>query len=66
MYRTHRGGSVPVVSPVKPESTPKQARVVKQRLGNAARGKLASPKRSCTKKNTGRMINFGSFAVKTQ
>lgn len=66
MYRTHQGGLALIISPVKPENAPKQARVMKQRVGNAVRGKLASPKRSCMRKNIGRMINFGSFAVKTK
>lgn len=66
MYRTHQGGLTHIVSSVKPKSAPKQARVKKQWVENAVRGKLASPKRSCMKTTIGRMINFGSFAVKTK
>lgn len=31
---------------------------MKQWVGNAVRGKLAAPKRSCMEKNLGSLINF--------
>lgn len=42
---------------------------MKQWVGNAVRGKLAPPKKSCVEKNVGKMVKlqkFGSFAVKTK
>lgn len=39
---------------------------MKQWVGNAVRGKLAAPKRSCMEKNLGSLINFGSIAKKNK